>query len=426
VFTEITDITDFEGTLFYDADCRFCVRLADWGRPSLAGRGFRLLPLQTPGCGERLGRTNAELLAEIWLLLPGGKSLGGADALVEISRHFWWAWPVSFLALVPGAMGVFRAIYYWVARHRYCSGGACAVRRPNGAVAVRSASAASVLPLLILPLVVQSIRHHVAAWVFMWLMAFGLYAGCKWLTYCEAIRKGIRPVRWRSLGYLWAWPGMDAERFLDRAVAPVGPRPAEWFGAGGKILLGAVLLWGVARMALPGHPLLAGWIGMTGAILVLHFGWFQLLALTWRRAGVEATPLMDKPTHAKSLAEFWGRRWNTAFNELAFRFTFRPLSRRTNPRIAMLLVFGLSGLVHELVISLPARGGYGLPTAYFLIQGMGMLAERSPAGKRIGLGGGWRGWLFTLLITAGPAFWLFHPPFIKNIILPMLAAIGAT
>jgi hypothetical protein len=42
------------------------------------------------------------------------------------------------------------------------------------------------------------------------------------------------------------------------------------------------------------------------------------------------------------------------------------------------------------------------------------------------LGQGLRGRLFALAVTAGPAFWLFHPPFIHNVILPMFQAIGAT
>ena len=36
-----------------------------------------------------------------------------------------------------------------------------------------------------------------------------------------------------------------------------------------------------------------------------------------------------------------------------------------------------------------------------------------------------RGWLFMVLITAGPAYWLFHPTFVQNVILPMLKSISA-
>jgi len=77
------------------------------------------------------------------------------------------------------------------------------------------------------------------------------------------------------------------------------------------------------------------------------------------------------------------------------------------------------------VISFPARAGYGLPSAYFAVQAVGMLVERSAFGRRLGLGAGWRGWLFTFLCAAGPAFWLFHPPFVHRVILPFLQTIGA-
>jgi hypothetical protein len=56
---------------------------------------------------------------------------------------------------------------------------------------------------------------------------------------------------------------------------------------------------------------------------------------------------------------------------------------------------------------------------------LGIAGERTRLGRRLGLGHGWRGWLFTVIVAAGPAFWLFPPPFVRNIILPMLASIGA-
>jgi len=135
---------------------------------------------------------------------------------------------------------------------------------------------------------------------------------------------------------------------------------------------------------------------------------------------------MWNPLLAPSLAEFWGRRWNTAFHDLVHQFLFRPVLRKTNVTAAMLIVFLTSGLIHDIVISIPARGGYGLPTVYFLIQGMGLLIERSTFGERLGLGRGARGWLFAMLITVTPVFWLFHPAFIRTVILPLLHAVGAT
>jgi Membrane bound O-acyl transferase family len=219
---------------------------------------------------------------------------------------------------------------------------------------------------------------------------------------------------------------MDATAFLCGSGLLARPRSSEWMVAALKTLLGATLIWVVARTALPGNPLLGGWLGMIGLIFVLHFGTFHLLSLGWRSVGVSAAPVMQNPLRASSLAEFWGRRWNTAFHELATRFTFRPLRSVVGRPGATLLVFLVSGLIHELVISIPAKGGYGLPTGYFVLQGLGVAGERTRLGRRLGLGRGWRGWLFTVVVAAGPAFWLFPPPFVRNVILPMLAVLGAT
>ena len=178
---------------------------------------------------------------------------------------------------------------------------------------------------------------------------------------------------------------------------------------------GAFLLWAICRFIPAAHPLFVGGAGMLGLVLMLHFGTFALLSVLWRTAGFDAQPLMNRPVSATSLADFWGRRWNTAFHMLAHRLAFRPLLGRVGLPGAVLGTFFLSGLIHDLIISLPARGGYGLPTAYFGIQGLGVLMER-----RAG-----RGRLLTVLFTLAPLFLLFHPPFITRVILPFLAAIRA-
>ena len=178
-------------------------------------------------------------------------------------------------------------------------------------------------------------------------------------------------------------------------------------------------MFGLARFA--PDPRLTGWIGMIGMILVLHFGIFALLAIAWRAYGLDVRPIMDAPLNSTSLGEFWGGRWNGPFNQLAFENVFWPVARSTDPILGIIVAFLASGLIHELVISLPARTGYGLPTAYFLLQGCGVIIQHRVPRIRHGMAGQF----FTALIVAVPAFWLFHPPFVRNVILPFMKAIGA-
>jgi len=162
-----------------------------------------------------------------------------------------------------------------------------------------------------------------------------------------------------------------------------------------------------------------------GLILVLHFGLFQMVALSWPGFGVAAEPIMRSPLRSTSLGEFWGKRWNLGFRQLAHELIFRPASRELKAGTAGVLVFAVSGLIHDLVISLPSRAGFGLPTLSFLLQGAGVTIERSRVGQSIGLARGLRGWCFMTVFLIAPAFWLFHPWFVLRVIVPFMRAIGA-
>jgi hypothetical protein len=259
----------------------------------------------------------------------------------------------------------------------------------------------------------------------MWSLAFAIFAACKWLTWYRTEATGSR--WWLHAGYLFAWPGLDAAAFLSSQPGKVKlPTFGEWTSAGAKLLAGAVLFWIVARAIPEDEGIARGWVGMIGIVLMLHFGFFHLLSCAWRTAGVQARPLMNKPLWADSLSEFWGRRWNTAFRDITHRFLFQPLTRHMSPQWAVSIGFVLSGLIHDLVISVPSRGGYGGPSVFFIVQGAGLLVERSSTGQSLGLGRGWTGGLFTKLALILPAYGLFHPPFIRNIILPFMHALGAT
>ncbi len=271
------------------------------------------------------------------------------------------------------------------------------------------------LPLVLLPMLAYIWGRPQPGWVLMWLLAFSLFAACKILTGRQIPEEIESGDKWT---YFLGWPGMDPKRFFARR--PQGEFSMELGRiALRNVLLGAGLMLGVAPRFFA-RPLLAGWIGMTGLIFMLHFGLFHLLALHLQRKGFGADPIMNRPHLGNSLANFWGQRWNRAFQCLTWTYLFQPLRKRMPAVGALWICFLVSGLIHELVITVPARGGYGGPTAYFLLQALGLVLERKFRNRV-------RPWLmrvWTLSIVLLPAGWLFPAQFVLRIIVPMFQAWG--
>jgi alginate O-acetyltransferase complex protein AlgI len=206
----------------------------------------------------------------------------------------------------------------------------------------------------------------------------------------------------RALGYWTLWPGMDARPFAETRPAP---------GTG-------LMAWGLCKMAL-GAALLSVRTGLravdipivfVGIGLLVHFGLCDVLAGFWRGRGVRVERLFVNPAASRTLGEFWGRRWNRAFHAVAHEVVFRPVTRRWGGGAGILATFLFSGLLHEVLISVPVGAGYGLPTLYFVLHGFLVLAER-----RWGLSG--RVW--TLFWVLAPLPLLFHPWFVRGIIVPL-------
>ena len=296
-----------------------------------------------------------------------------------------------------------------------------AVMSPSPTHAPAATTSVAFAGLVLLPASAWWVTRGGPAWLNMWALAFAEFFALKLFTLHEA--GGDLRDR-RALAYLTLWPGLNARDFLgERGPCLDWKRLKVVVGALANLTLGAVLTWAASHLGdMP--PLLAGWIGMLGLILLLHFGAFRLVAWAWCRAGVDAPPIMRTPIAATSLAEFWSARWNVAFAETARRFIFRPLARRVGAKTAGGAVFLVSGLIHESVLSLPAGGGWGGPTLYFALQAAGIAAEKSAAGHRLGLGAGGRGWLWTLGVTAAPVPLLFHAPFVGRVIVPFLREIN--
>lgn len=258
---------------------------------------------------------------------------------------------------------------------------------------------------------------EIPRWVIMWVLVAVLFYAGKALIWTSA---RLRPAGWQGAGWWLLWPGMDVERWtvkqVNREVTPVNNLVA---GALMNMLAGAGLLWGVARAF--DAPMISAWVAMIGLIFMLHFGIMHLLSAFWQAQGMSATAVMKNPAASTSLTEFWGRRWNIAFRDLAHQFVFRPVALRWGHTTALWMTFLVSGLAHEVVISIPAGAGFGLPTIYFLIQAVGISLERTLWQKRSRP----FKWLLTHGFTLLPLGLLFHPPFVQRVMLPFFHALGA-
>jgi predicted DCC family thiol-disulfide oxidoreductase YuxK len=129
VSTEITDRRSKQartgGWILFDGECALCRRSVEFWRDTFERRGFEFEALQTAWVRETLGLGDAELLREMRVKLRDGRVFGGAEAIVELARHVWWARPLVWLARVPAVKRLLRAIYRGIAARRNCEGAAC-------------------------------------------------------------------------------------------------------------------------------------------------------------------------------------------------------------------------------------------------------------------------------------------------------------
>ena len=210
------------------------------------------------------------------------------------------------------------------------------------------------------------------------------------------IASGVRLSFGRTLAFI-AWPGMRPSTFAAQRKRQEIRRPV--LNGIGCILAGTALFL-IAR-AIASRSLIAAIVIVLPAMsLILHFGVFSLAVAFWRLVGFPAEDLFRQPWRSRSVGEFWSRRWNVGFSDMMSVMVHRPIAKRFGRAAALAASFIASGLLHELAISVPAGGGFGLPTIYFLAHGGLVMA-------------GVRGRSATLLSLLVPLPLLFHAPFVR-------------
>ncbi|HVG10409.1 MAG TPA: MBOAT family protein [Thermoanaerobaculia bacterium] len=229
----------------------------------------------------------------------------------------------------------------------------------------------------------------------------------------------LSPVRW--LAFAAAWPGMRPSLFAGLGTRSL-PGGLRLMASGVVRLAAGALLFLAARLTwAEGHAIIATALALPALSLILHFGIFNILAGGWRLLGARCDALFRAPLRSRSLTEFWGRRWNLAFSEMTALGIYRPLEPEVGRPAAMAAAFLVSGLLHEIAISLPVNRGFGLPLAYFALHGILRLVEQGweRAGNPISRNA-WVGRAWTIFWLVLPLPILFHRPFLTEVIWPLL------
>jgi len=213
--------------------------------------------------------------------------------------------------------------------------------------------------------------------------------------------------------YSFVWPGMDPESFAERRQP--APDSGVRFVRGLLCFYLGLALILVASLA-PIDEGMRDWVGIGGLLTTVHFGISNLLTASLQMFGWQVRPLFNRPLASRTLNDFWSSRWNLAFVEMNRRLFMPGLVKRFGMRAAVVLAFGVSGVLHELALSYPAGGGWGGPMLYFSLHALLVMVERRvPRAHRR-----WIAWAAILL----PIGLLFHAPFRATFIRPLFTELG--
>lgn len=129
------------------------------------------------------------------------------------------------------------------------------------------------------------------------------------------------------------------------------------------------VLVGLFKVDWSNLPFLLEHAGKVTALMLAIDSGLAAAAAMWRLGGGTARDFMDRPFAAHTPADFW-RRYNRNVQQFFWQDVFSGSRSRRAPLFAMLLVFGLSAILHELVFYAAVGRVQGYQIAFFAIQGL--------------------------------------------------------
>jgi alginate O-acetyltransferase complex protein AlgI len=228
----------------------------------------------------------------------------------------------------------------------------------------------------------------------------------------------LNPLQWTA--FALGWFGMRPalfESFPSQRLpyATTAMRGLSRIGIGFLLVYLSAVIEGANVSLKP----LADLVLLVGISFILHFGVLSLSTAYWRWWGINVKELFRSPYKSRSLNEFWGKRWNMAFSEMTTLIAYRPLKLKLGNTEAMIASFLLSGILHEIAISLPVKAGYGLPLLYFALHGILMYTESKIAWVQKILANKILSHVWVLGWLVLPIHLLFHQAFMEGVLKPL-------
>lgn len=198
---------------------------------------------------------------------------------------------------------------------------------------------------------------------------------------------------------------VDSRR-ITRVAPSVDPRRAAWLAASLALSIAA---HAALFLAVPGLTGAARWIARTGALLVAVYATtdvvYVAMDLAYRAAGRRAPPIHDHPALARTVGEFWSRRWNRIVGQWLADVVFGPVTRRLSARAGVVATFAVSALIHA-YLAHAALCDWTMTAwmaCFFLAQGAIVLVESALGIGRLRPALG-RAWTITALVATSPLF----------------------
>ena len=183
-----------------------------------------------------------------------------------------------------------------------------------------------------------------------------------------------REIERRAMSWVLVSPDSVLRAQRATGAGPVVLRILMLFAA---VLLSYWVYWQLVR-SFQIHGILLSYLAVPFLLLVGE-SLVAIMNLFLLPGGYLLPALLCRPWAARSIADFWGNRWNLWFSDWSRYVIFGRLRRR--PMFALFLVFAASGIMHECVINFPlycltGRVLFGTMMIYFLLQAVGILVER--------------------------------------------------